>query len=52
MTKRATPQKRLGVQDIAEILIERIDELGTIEEKVTIIIQNTLLKIEEQQNRT
>lgn len=32
-------------------MIERIDELGTIEEKATITIQNALLKIEEQQNR-
>lgn len=51
MTQRRTHKKQMNMQDIAEVLIQYIDELKLLENKTSKTIENTLLKIEQQQNK-
>lgn len=51
MVQRKTHKKQMNIQDIAEVLIQHIDELKLLENKTSKTIENTLLKIEQQQNK-
>lgn len=51
MAQRKTHKKQMNIQDIAEVLIQHIDELKLLENKTSKTIENTLLKIEQQQNK-
>lgn len=51
MAQRKTHKKQMNIQDIAEVLLQHIDELKLLENKTSKTIENTLLKIEQQQNK-
>ncbi len=51
MTKRSTHKKKLSFQDVAEVLIEHIDELKILEGEATQTIELALQKIEAERNR-
>ncbi|MBS9774341.1 MAG: hypothetical protein KGV59_04200 [Tenacibaculum sp.] len=51
MTQRKTHKKQMNVQDIAEVLMQQIEELKLIENKASQTIKNALLHIQAQHNQ-
>ncbi len=51
MAQRKTHKKQMNVQDIAEVLMQQIDELKLIENKASQTIKNALLQIQAQHNQ-
>lgn len=51
MAQRKMHKKQMNVQDIAEVLLQHIDELKLLENKTGQTIENALQKIEQQQNK-
>ncbi|MBS9774218.1 MAG: hypothetical protein KGV59_03555 [Tenacibaculum sp.] len=51
MAQRKTHKKQMNVQDIAEVLMQQIEELKLIENKASHTIKNALLDIQAQHNQ-